>query len=330
MKAAAESDEATRESAGTGGVPGDPPHSAPPGPVKAVPVASTRAAEWQTARGAMSLDRARIMAVLNVTPDSFWDGGHYDNVSSALEQAETLVREGADLIDVGGESTRPGARAVSSSEERDRVVPVVREITRRWPAVPVSIDTVKADVAHAAMDAGAAVINDVSGLRLDHGLAAVAAKFGAGLVLMHSRGPVERMASYDTAVYGEDPVGEIVAELKAAIKGARAGGVPERCIVVDPGLGFSKRTQHSVATLAELDRFLAIGRPILLGPSRKRFVGEVAGGLPADERLEGTIAACVAGHLGGARIFRVHDVAPVKRALALAEAIYGHIHPARP
>ncbi|MGH7469202.1 MAG: dihydropteroate synthase, partial [Longimicrobiales bacterium] len=178
-------------------------------------------------------------------------------------------------------------------------------------------------VARGALAEGAAIVNDVSALRLDARMAEVVADRGAGLVLMHSRGSVTEMASYDSARYGADPVGEMVDELGARAQQARAAGVPAQHIVLDPGLGFSKRTEHSVAAIAQLGRILALGYPVLLGPSRKRFVGELTGGLPAEGRLEGTIGACVAGLLHGARIFRVHDVAPVRRALLVADAVHG-------
>ena len=280
-----------------------------------------RSAVWATARGPLTLDSPKIMGILNVTPDSFWDGGRHAGLDAALRHAERLVAEGADLVDVGGESTRPGAEPVPVAEELDRVVPVVEALVREWPELLVSVDTVKGGVARAGLEAGAAVVNDVSGLRLDPAVGEAAAQGDAGVVLMHSRGPVDRMASYDTATYGDDPVAEIVTELEAAVGRARDAGVAADAIVVDPGLGFSKRTPESAAVIRELDRVLALGYPALVGPSRKRFVGELAGGLEAEDRLPGTIAACVAGLAAGARLFRVHDVAPVRRALAVAEAV---------
>lgn len=261
------------------------------------------------------------MGILNVTPDSFWDGGRHAGVDAALRQAERLVAEGADLIDVGGESTRPGARPVPISEEVGRVRPVVAAIVGHWPDLIVSVDTVKADVATSALEAGASVVNDVSGLRLDPRLGAICADAGAGLVLMHSRGTVDRMARYETANYGHDVVGDVVTELGQALERARDAGVDAEAVVVDPGLGFSKRTHDSVAVLRELDRVLELGRPVMIGPSRKRFVGELAGGLDPEERLPGTLAACVAGYAAGARLFRVHDVRPVRLALAVAQAV---------
>lgn len=287
--------------------------------MRAVLPAATPA--WRTARGALVLQRPLVVGILNVTPDSFWDGGRHASLEAALAHAARLVAEGADVIDVGGESTRPGARGVSAAEERARIAPVVAALARRWPALPISVDTVKAEVARAALDAGAAIINDVSGLRVDAELGRVAAELGAGLIVMHSRGAVEDMASYARADYGMDPVGEIAAELAAAAARAAAVGVAGDCIVVDPGLGFSKRTEHSVAVLAGLERIVALGYPVLIGPSRKRFIGELAGGVPPEQRLDGTIAACVVGVLRGARLLRVHDVAAVRRALAVATAV---------
>jgi dihydropteroate synthase len=277
-------------------------------------------AEWMTARGGLDLDRPRILGILNVTPDSFWSGGRHAGLEVALRAAEELLAEGADLIDLGGESTRPGATRVSAEEERDRVLPVLRELVRRWPDLLISIDTVRSETAQAALGEGAAVINDVTGLRSDPELGRVIAEAGAGVILMHSRGEVERLASYDLARYGTDPVGEIETELAAALEGARRSGIADQAIILDPGLGFSKRTEQSIAVLAHLDRIVALGLPVMVGPSRKRFVGELAGGLPPEERLEGTIAASVIGLLRGARLFRVHDVRAVRRALVVAES----------
>lgn len=282
---------------------------------------SAKGAVWRTARGDLELDRPRTLGVLNVTPDSFWSGSRHAGVEAAVAAAEQLLDEGADLIDLGGESTRPGAARVTAAEERERVVPVLRELVRRWPDLLISVDTVRAETAAAALAEGAAVINDVSGLRLDPRLGEVIAEAGAGAILMHSRGGVEEMARYELAGYGPDPVGVIAAELGEALARARVAGVAEASIVLDPGLGFAKRTEDSIAVLAQLERIEALGRPVLVGPSRKRFVGEVAGGLPPEERLEGTIAACVIAYLRGARLFRIHDVGAVRRALAVAQAV---------
>jgi dihydropteroate synthase len=285
-----------------------------------MPAAATRPLEWRVARGCVRLDRPVVVGILNVTPDSFYDGGRHAGVEAAVEQAHRLIEDGADMLDVGGESTRPGARPVTAADEIRRVVPVMRALHDRWPDVPLSVDTVKSGVAHEALAAGAAAVNDVSGLRLDPRLADVVAEAGAGLILMHSRGGVADMARYDLADY-HDVVEEVGTALARAISMARTAGVPEESIAVDPGLGFSKRTGHSLAILAGLRRIAALGQPVLVGPSRKRFVGEAGGGLPAELRLEGTLAACVIALLNGASLFRVHDAGPARRALDLAAAV---------
>jgi dihydropteroate synthase len=276
---------------------------------------------WRTGRGVLDFNKPRVMGILNVTPDSFWDGGQHAGVTAALHHAREMVVAGADIIDVGGESTRPGTQPVDAREEIARVLPVVSGLVKEFPDLPVSVDTVKSETARAVADAGAAIINDVSGLRLDPKIADVVATNSLGLTLMHSRGSVADMAQYRMADYGVDPVADIITELRASVARARAAGVADDAIVLDPGLGFSKRTAESVAVLRELDRVSALGYAVLVGPSRKRFVGELSGGLPPEERLEGTIGACVAALAKGAHIFRVHDVAAVRRALDVAHAI---------
>ncbi len=280
---------------------------------------------WRTARGPVVIDRPLLLGIVNITPDSFWEGGRHAGSGDAIAWAEHLLEEGADLLDFGGESTRPGAMPVDAEEEVRRVVPVIGEAARRWPTVPLSIDTVKAPVARAAVESGAWIVNDVSALRLDPDMADTVAGLGAGLILMHSRGSVDRMARYELAEYGTDPVGDVLSELQQSLTRAREAGVPEDAMVLDPGLGFAKRTEHSVAVIAQLHRLVALGRPVLVGASRKRFVGELAGEAGAllgpAERLEGSLAACVAALLHGARLFRVHDVRATRRALAVAEAV---------
>lgn len=276
---------------------------------------------WRTGRGSIEFSKPCVMGILNITPDSFWDGGLHSGATAALHHAEAMIAAGADIIDVGGESTRPNAQPVSSADEQARILPVVRAIHQRFPQTPISIDTVKSDTARAAADEGAAIINDVSGLRLDPRIGEVVADGKLGLVLMHSRGSVAEMAQYRMSDYGNDPVGEMVEELRKSAEVALEYGVPSEAIVVDPGVGFSKRTEHSVAALHQLHRFTALGFPVLVGPSRKRFVGELSGGLAVEERLEGTLGACVAALAKGAQIFRVHDVAAARRALDVASAI---------
>jgi dihydropteroate synthase len=277
---------------------------------------------WETARGAVALDRPVLMGILNVTPDSFSDGGRFTAVDAALAQADALLEAGAALVDVGGESTRPGRNeAVPADVELARVLPVVEALVRRHPDLRLTVDTVKAEVARAALAAGAAAINDVSGLRLDPALGAVVAQAGAGLVLMHSRGPILEIASYTHATYG-DIVGEVLAELRTSLAAAAAAGVAPGATVVDPGLGFSKTPEQNILLFDRLDALQALGRPVLVGPSRKRFLGAVIG--QQVEALDrATATACALAWERGARLFRVHDVAAARDALVLAQAIGG-------
>ena len=284
-------------------------------------VASAARSAWSTARGSLSVARPLVVGILNLTPDSFYDGGRYAAPAAALERAAQLIADGAAVIDIGAESTRPGATPLAAAEERARLVPVLDALVRSWPDVPFSVDTMKAEVARAALDSGAAIINDVTGLRHDPALAAVVAHSGAGLILMHSRGAPGHLADYALADYPDDVVGAVAGELAAARARAIAAGVAEDALVLDPGLGFAKRTDHSVALLRGLARITALGAPVLVGPSRKRFIGELSGGLPPQERLPGTIAACVCALQNGARLFRVHDVLEVRRALDVAAAL---------
>jgi dihydropteroate synthase len=274
------------------------------------------AASWRTARRAFDLEKPVLMGVLNVTPDSFSDGGRFFGHDEALKRLEEIQAEGADIIDVGGESTRPGASPVSEEEELRRVMPAIQAAVGRLD-LPVSIDTTKSGVARAALDAGAEVINDISGLRYDAGLAELAASAGAGLVLMHIRGEPRTM---QREVHYDDLMGEIVGELRESTERALAAGCRAEQLVVDPGIGFGKTAEHNLAIINELGRLAGLGYPVLIGPSRKSFIGKTLG-LEVGERLEATIAACVVALLRGARIFRVHDVIEARRALDMAEAI---------
>ncbi len=277
---------------------------------------------WRHATGALTLDRPRILGIVNVTPDSFSDGGRLRTLDDARRHVERLMAEGADVIDIGGESTRPqGARTVDAEEERRRVVPLVQAVRRDHPAVPISVDTTKAAVAYASLEAGASIVNDVSAFRLDDAMAGVCRAAGAGVVLMHSRGDVATMATYAHATYGDDPVGEVIAELRAAAEGAQSAGVAGNRIVLDPGIGFAKRSETSIAVLSELSRLVALGYPVLVGASRKRFIGGITGVAEPSERVGGTIGANVAALERGARLFRVHDVKPSREALDVAWAI---------
>jgi dihydropteroate synthase len=275
---------------------------------------------WQTARGSVFLDRPVLVGILNVTPDSFSDGGRFAGIETALAHAEALLAAGATILDVGGESTRPGrTEEVPAAEELRRVVPVVEALARRYPELVVSIDTVKADVARAALDAGAAAVNDVSALRLDPAMAATVASAKAGVILMHSRGPILELSSYRHADYG-DVVGEVLAELREALELAAEAGIGPDSTVIDPGFGFSKTAEQNLLLFDQLPALQALGRPVLVGPSRKRFLGSVTGG-PVEDRDRATATACALAYERGARLFRVHDVSSAREALALAQAM---------
>jgi dihydropteroate synthase len=258
------------------------------------------------------------MGILNVTPDSFADARSLRDPSDAVAAALAMQADGADLIDVGGESTRPGAETISADEELSRVLPVLEALRGRL-AVPISIDTAKADVARAAIAAGAALVNDVSGLRRDPLLAGAVAGTGAALILMHTRGSSKTM--YAEAAYG-DVVAEVIAELRVSLRCAIEAGVPLERVIVDPGVGFAKRPSHSYGVLAHLAELAAaLDRPVLIGPSRKSFLREAVGGRPAAERDWGTAAAVTAAVLAGAHIVRVHAVAEMTQVVRVAEEI---------
>lgn len=262
------------------------------------------------------MGRTLVMGILNVTPDSFSDGGRFATPEEAVEEARRLIAEGTDIVDVGGESTRPGAAPVPESVELERVLPVV-ELLATDPRVRVSVDTMKPRVAAACLEAGATMVNDVSGLA-DPEMARVVAAAGAGIVIMHMRGtPLTMMRE---AVYG-DLMKEICGELKPRVELAREAGVRE--IYVDPGIGFAKTAAQSFEILRRLGEMRELGCPIVIGPSRKSFLGTLPGMEDVGERLEGTIAAAVLGAWNGASIVRVHDVRPVKRALSVVDAVRG-------
>jgi dihydropteroate synthase len=274
---------------------------------------------WRVRGRSLTIDRPFVLGILNVTPDSFSDGGLFESSAAALRQVERMVAEGADGVDIGGESTRPqGAQAVSTAGEIARVIPIVREIRERFALLPISVDTSKSEVARVALEAGADIINDVSGFRIDRRMGEIAANAGAGVVLMHSRGSVEEMGTYRHAEYGDDVVGEVLRELDDALRYAVAAGVARESIVLDPGIGFAKRSHQSLRVIAELGRFAALGCPIMVGASRKRFIGELSGISDAQSRVAGTVGANVSALMLGARMFRVHDVAPNRQGLDVA------------
>jgi dihydropteroate synthase len=261
----------------------------------------------------------RIMGVVNVTPDSFSDGGLFLDADHAVRHALELVAEGADMLDVGGESTRPGAEPVAADEERRRVVPVLEGVAAAGARVQLSIDTSKPDVAGAALDAGATYVNDVTAFRADPGMAGLVAERGVECCLMHMLGEPRTMQ--DDPRY-EDVVSDVKAFLEERLAFAVAEGVPEERVMLDPGIGFGKTLEHNLELLRRLDEIVALGRPVVVGTSRKSFLGRITG-REVGERLPGTIATNVLALERGASVFRVHEVAPVREALAVAAATVG-------
>jgi len=285
------------------------------------------AAEWHIRGGTLSSRRPIVMGIVNVTPDSFSDGGRFLDVDSAVAHASTMVRDGADIVDVGGESTRPGAKAIDADEQIRRVIPVIERLAKTGAVI--SIDTTLAPVARRALDAGAAIINDVSGGLDDSHLLDVVADGGAGLVLMHRR-TAPRDDRYSDQHREAPPYGEVVADVTAALldrcEAAIAAGVRRECIALDPGLGFGKDVAQNLRLMARLDELVRIHPMILVGASRKSFLGAAIGRLGRaapgpDERTPGSIAAAVLCRAAGAAIFRVHDVASSRQALDVADAI---------
>jgi dihydropteroate synthase len=270
---------------------------------------------WEVSGSALTLDHPVLIGIVNVTPDSFSDGGRFATVDHAVAQAERLVADGCELLDVGGESTRPGAAAVPVEEEIGRVAPVIEQLVRRGLG-PVSVDTRKAAVARAALAAGAAAVNDVSGLAFDAALAGVVGAARAGMIVMHMRGTPDTMDSL--AVY-RHVAADVAAELSAAAARAETGGVARERIVVDPGFGFAKTPEQNFRLLDELATVVALGYPVAVGPSRKRFLG-AATGRPVEDRDRATAVACALAWERGARLFRVHDAALAREALRVAGA----------
>lgn len=276
---------------------------------------------WQTSRRKISLERPLVMGILNVTPDSFSDAGQFFAVDAALYHAEAMIADGADLVDVGGESTRPGSRQVAARDEIRRIVPVIEAITDRFDT-PVSIDTTKSEVAARAMEAGAEVINDISGLRFDEAMADVAARSGAGLVLMHSRGAFESMHSQPPI---DDIVSEVIDGLYRSVKLAEDRGVHSTQIAVDVGIGFGKTQEQNLELLAKLDKIVVEFKayPMLIGTSRKSFLTRILGDVPPAERTGGSLATALDAIHKGAKVVRVHDVKYMVRAIKTAAASLG-------
>jgi len=273
--------------------------------------------------------RTYVMGILNATPDSFSGDGLFSGeawVEHALAQARRFLAAGADILDVGGESTRPGSQPVTADEETERVLPVIRAIATEFPEAVISIDTYKAEVAEAALQAGARIVNDVWGLRADPELGPVAARYGAPVILMHNRSSpasVEVRANLGNAYIGaeyDNLLEDVKRELMDSVAIARRAGIPNERIILDPGIGFGKKVEHNLELIRRLDEIRALGFPVLLGPSRKSFIGYTLD-LPPDQRIEGTAAAAAVGITRGADILRVHDVEALARVAKMTDAI---------
>jgi dihydropteroate synthase len=258
-----------------------------------------------------------VMGIVNVTPDSFYDGGKRFDIARAVADAFVMIDSGAEILDIGGESTRPGAQPVPLDEELRRVLPVIREL-RKGSDVPISIDTYKEAVARAALDAGADIVNDISALRFDPAMAALVAREGVPLILMHMQGVPRTM---QREPHYRDVVGEVRDFLAERVRSANQAGIAQEQIIIDPGIGFGKTLAHNLALLKNLQSLKSLGQPLLIGVSRKAFIGKILNAAAPEERLEGSLAAAVASALSGANILRVHDVSETVRALRVADAI---------
>ncbi|MBW4054836.1 MAG: dihydropteroate synthase [Proteobacteria bacterium] len=274
-------------------------------------------AGWRTSRRSLSLHRPLIMGILNITPDSFSDGGRCNDPDRAFEKALMMESEGADIIDIGGESTRPGAAPVSSEEEIGRIVPIIERLAATLKCA-ISVDTWKSEVAGRALSAGAEIINDISGFNFDPQMPGLAAACGAGVVLMHTRGTPDRMQQ-DTSY--DDLMTEITAALHASVVRAHEAGISDHCIAIDPGIGFGKGAAGNLEVVRRLAEFSGFGLPVLIGPSRKMFIGKVLGREQTDDRLFGTAAVVALSVSHGASILRVHDVRAMRDVADMAHAV---------
>lgn len=275
---------------------------------------------WKTSRRSLDCsNKTLVMAILNVTPDSFSDGGKFVSPDTALKQTERFISEGADIIDIGGESTRPGSKRVSVNEEIARVIPTIEAITKRF-VTPISMDTTKSEVAKAAVEAGAEIINDISGLRFDAAIAEVAAKYRTGLVLMHSRGEFETMHSQSPV---ENVLNVVADDFRRAVGTAQQYGVNLENIALDIGIGFGKTFEQNLELLAKLDKLVIEFKqyPMLVGTSRKSFIGKILGGVPPGDRLSGSLSSIAIAVWNGARIVRVHDVKDTVDAIKVIGAL---------
>ncbi|MBH31286.1 MAG: dihydropteroate synthase [Candidatus Marinimicrobia bacterium] len=270
-----------------------------------------------TLDGLLSEERTLVMGILNITPDSFSDGGDFLSPEAAADRALQMVREGVDILDIGGESSRPGAEPVSADEELDRLLPVIEELAPVL-SIPISVDTYKSPVAKACLERGASIINDISALRFDHSMASVVTEFKSHVVLMHMKGTPRNMQ--EAPDYG-DVTAEINTFFEERIEYAIASGINRERLILDPGIGFGKSPIHNFTVLRDLQHFADFAMPVLVGPSRKSFIGMTLD-LPESERLEGTAASVTASVLNGAQIVRVHDVKEMKRVVTVADSIH--------
>jgi dihydropteroate synthase len=274
---------------------------------------------WQTSRRKLTLERPLVMGILNVTPDSFSDGGQFDSVDAALRRAEEMIHEGADIVDIGGESTRPGSKRIFVQEEIDRVVPVIEAIAGKFD-VPISVDTCKSEVARAAVGAGAEIINDISGLRFDERIAGVAAEHDAGLIIMNSRGDFETLHSQPPLA---NIINDVIGDFQRALKSAREYRVESENIVLDVGIGFGKSQNQNLELIANVNKIIeAFPRlPIMVGASRKSFIGKLLDLPETNDRLAGSLAAAAIAAWKGASVLRVHDVRPTVQISQMVSAL---------
>ncbi len=275
---------------------------------------------YATLKSEMERHHTLIMGILNITPDSFSDGGKYFNQADAYDRAMRLIEEGADILDVGGESTRPGSYPLPLQEELDRILPVISHISSERP-IPISVDTYKAETARHAIEAGACLVNDISGLSFDPAMASVVAERGAMVCIMHIQGSPKNMQINPTY---EDVVCDVNKWLTQQADYGLSQGIPKDHIIIDPGIGFGKTTMHNLEILRRLNEFCEMGYPVLIGTSRKSFIGKMLGGLPPEERVEGTAASVAISIAKGANIVRVHDVREMKRVAQMTDAILFH------
>ncbi|MGI6595699.1 MAG: dihydropteroate synthase [Elusimicrobia bacterium] len=272
---------------------------------------------WKIAGKTIEINGFLIMGILNISPDSFYSGSSYPDMKEAIKRALEMVNEGADIIDIGGQSTRPASKSISEEEEIRRVIPIIKELLKNTK-IPISCDTCKAIVAEKALEAGASIINDISAFSMDTKLLEVVKNADCGYILMHMKGIPENM---QINPFYEDVVSEVYQFLKEKLNWIKKEGINTERVIVDPGLGFGKRFEDNLALLKNMEKFTELARPVLLGTSRKSFIGKMLNNISPEYRLEGSITSAVIGYIKGIKVFRVHDVKETKRALEVANSI---------